>query len=192
MDAVDSAFAATPRSAFLPRQERRHASHDGPLPIGHGMTCSQPRTVAAMLRLLEVRPGDRVLDIGSGSGWTTALLAQLTGPSGEVLGLELEPDLVAVGAANLAAQLDPTHRRNARIEQARPGALGDPEGAPYDRVLVSADARELPEVLVAQLGTDARMVVPVHGTMLLVRTGPEGSAAPEVTAHGRYLFVPLR
>ncbi|WP_166389197.1 protein-L-isoaspartate O-methyltransferase family protein [Nocardioides ochotonae] len=185
MDAVDSAFAATPRSPFLPREERRRAGYDGPLPIGCGMTCSQPRTVAAMLRLLDVRPGQRVLDVGSGSGWTTALLAHLTGPTGEVLGLELEPDLVAVGAANLAAAARPA----ARIEAARPGTLGDPAGAPYDRVLVSAEADALPDALVAQLAPGGRMVIPVRGTMLLVRAEPDG---PEITHHGAYLFVPLR
>ena len=185
MDAVDAAFAATPRSLFLPPEERRHAGHDGPLPIGCGMTCSQPRTVAAMLRLLDVQPGQRVLDVGSGSGWTTALLAHLTGPAGEVLGLELEPDLVALGAAHLAA----TRRPAARIEAARPGALGDPAGAPYDRVLVSAEADALPEALVSQLGAGGRMVIPVAGTMLLVRASSRG---PEVTRHGAYLFVPLR
>src|SRR5204863_3431479 len=83
-DAVADAFAATPRTGFLPRRARRRASYDGPIQIGHAQTNSQPRTVAAMLRLLEVRPGDRVLDVGAGSGWTTALLAHLTGPTGEV------------------------------------------------------------------------------------------------------------
>ena len=87
MDAVTAAFEAIPREGFLPRDERRRAGHDGPLPIGEGQTNSQPRTVANMLRLLEVGPGQRVLDVGSGSGWTTALLAHLVGPTGSVLGV---------------------------------------------------------------------------------------------------------
>src|SRR3954451_18954914 len=140
MDAVAAAFDSVPRADFLPRGWRRSASYDGPIPIGAGQTNSQPRTVEAMLRLLEVRPGDRVLDVGSGSGWTTALLAHLTGPDGSVLGVELEPDLVAFGRANLAAG----DWGNARIEQAKPGTFGDPAHAPYDRILVSAQARELP------------------------------------------------
>ena len=102
VDAVDEAFEAVPRSDFLPRGLRRRAGYDGPLPIGHGGTCSQPRTVADMLRLLDVRPGDRVLDVGSGSGWTTALLGHLVGPTGRVVGLEIEPHLAAWGAANVA------------------------------------------------------------------------------------------
>src|SRR6478609_8802879 len=106
MDAVDrvqQAFAAVPRAGFLPRGARSRAGHDGPILIGHGQTNSQPRTVADMLRLLDVQPGQRVLDVGSGSGWTTALLAHLTGPTGEVVGVELEPALARWGAANLAA-----------------------------------------------------------------------------------------
>ena len=77
MDRVAAAFDAVPRVDFLPRRERRRAAYDGPLAIGHGQTNSQPRTVDDMLRLLDVQPGQRVLDVGAGSGWSTALLAQL-------------------------------------------------------------------------------------------------------------------
>jgi protein-L-isoaspartate(D-aspartate) O-methyltransferase len=184
-DPVADAFAATPRSWFLPRRARLRASFDGPIPIGHGQTNSQPRTVVDMLRLLEVRPGDRVLDVGSGSGWTTALLAHLTGPEGSVIGVELEPDLVEFGRRNL----DRVDRPWARIELAEPGTLGWPDEAPYDRVLVSAAARELPEPLLDQLVANGRMVVPVGSTMLLVRDTPDG---PRITEHGGYRFVPLR
>ena len=185
MDAVDAAFEAVPRADFLPRHARDRASYDGPIDIGHGQTNSQPRTVAAMLRLLAVEPGQRVLDVGSGSGWTTALLAHLVGPTGEVVGVELEPDLVAFGSDNLARTDQPW----ATIRRAVPGLLGWPEGAPYDRVLVSAEPRELPDELVAQVGDGGRMVIPVGGTMLLVvRHGDD----VEVTRHGGYRFVPLR
>jgi protein-L-isoaspartate(D-aspartate) O-methyltransferase len=185
MDAVTAAFEAFPREGFLPERERQRAGYDGPLPIGEGQTSSQPRTVANMLRLLEVGPGQRVLDVGAGSGWTTALLAHLVGPTGEVVGVELLASLVAFGAANLEA----THQPWARIVAATPGVLGVPDHAPYDRILVSAEAATLPRPLVDQLGDRGRLVIPVRGTMTLVtRDGDETTE----THHGSYRFVPLR
>lgn len=183
MDAVATAFEAWPRDRFLPGRQQRRAAYDGPLDIGHGQSNSQPQTVSAMLRLLDVRPGHRVLDVGSGSGWTTALLAHLTGPTGSVTGVELEPELVGFGSANLAVTGQPW----ASIRAADPGALGLPDEAPWDRILVSAEPQSLPDALVDQLADDGVMVIPVAGTML--RLTQPGRV---VTDHGHYRFVPLR
>lgn len=209
-DRLRHAFEAVPRQGFLRAADRARAGHDGPLPIGHDQTSSQPRTVAAMLDLLDVRPGQRVLDVGAGSGWTTALLAALVGPEGRVLGLEVVPEIASWGADNLRAHLasrtgpPPTGQAgppgdqtgpqgehavgHATIELAEPGVLGRAGEGPWDRILVSAMARSLPEELVDQLGDGGRMVCPVAGEMVLVeRHGAERT----VSWHGAYRFVPL-
>jgi protein-L-isoaspartate(D-aspartate) O-methyltransferase len=186
VDRVAAAMAATDRRLFLPRRERRYAGQDRPLPIGLGQTNSQPRTVAAMLRLLDVRAGSYVLDVGAGSGWTTALLAHLVGPHGRVLGVELEPTLARWGAANLRA----AGVVGAELRPAQPGVLGWPDEAPYDRILVSAAASELPEALVDQLTDDGVMVCVVEWTLLRLVLEPDGP--PLITTHGQYSFVPLR
>ncbi|WP_062318624.1 protein-L-isoaspartate O-methyltransferase family protein [Demequina maris] len=187
---VDAAFAAQPRSRFLPAGARYAADVDAPLQIGYGQTNSQPRTVRDMLMLLDVRRAMRVLDVGAGSGWTTALLAELTGPEGSVLGTEIVPELVDFGAGNVAGAGVPW----ARLVAAVPGALGAPDEAPFDRILVSAMAHGLPRELVSQLRPGGVMVVPSDGTMLRVVRGfppREDVADAEVTEHGSYRFVPL-
>jgi protein-L-isoaspartate(D-aspartate) O-methyltransferase len=183
---LDRAFAAAPRTWFLPRAETRFAALDRPLPIGHGQTNSQPTTVRHLLGHLDVRPGQRVLDVGCGSGWTTALLAQLVGPAGEVIGVEIVPELVEFGRRNLARAGVP----HARIEPADPTGLGHPAGAPYDRILVSAEAQDVPPALVDQLAENGVLVIPVAGRLAVVRrSGPH--AEPEVRLVGHYAFVPL-
>ncbi len=184
--ALDAAFAAQPRERFLPPSRRGEAARDGPVDIGAGQTNSQPRTVRAMLELLDVRPGQRILDVGSGSGWSTALLAELVGPGGSVLGVERVPELVVFGAENVAAAGVPW----ARVRAADTTVLGAPQEAPFDRVLVSAMADRLPADLVAQLGPGGVLVCPVRGVMTRVIRG----AAPgdlTVSEHGSYRFVPL-
>jgi protein-L-isoaspartate(D-aspartate) O-methyltransferase len=181
---VSAAFGAVRREEFLRPGSRGHASYDGPLAIGHGQTNSQPSSVASMLRLLDVQPGQRVLDVGAGSGWTTALLAHLVGPDGLVIGVELVPDLAVWGEQNVRR----TSGSWASIRLASSGVLGVPEEAPYDRILVSAEPGRLPGELLDQLADPGRMVLPVAGVMTVV-TRVDGE--DRVTEHGHYRFVPL-
>ena len=184
-DDVARAMRDLDRRAFLPPDQRPHAHEDRPLPLGHGLTCSQPSTVATMLRWLRVPVGARVLDVGSGSGWTTALLARLVGPRGAVLGLELDPGLARWGAANL----DATHQPWARIEPATPGAPGREVPGGWSRILVSAAARRLPHALLRQVADGGRVVLPVRTTLWVV----ERRGATFVHRRlGSYAFVPLR
>ncbi len=182
---IRAAFAAVRRVGFLPEDQRAFAADDAPLPIGHGQTNSQPSTVARMLDLLAPEPGDRVLDVGCGSGWTTALLAHLVGPGGAVTGVELVPELTELARRNLTAHgLD-----DVLVEQADPDVLGLPDRAPFERILVSASAGRFPQPLVEQLAQGGRLVVPVRRSMCVAdREGLEGLQVRRV---GRYRFVPL-
>ncbi len=183
---VRAAFAAVPRQPFLPRRHRRRAREDRPVEIGYGQTNSQPRTVRSMLELLDPRPGDQVLDVGCGSGWTSALLAQLVGPHGRVVAVEIVPELAETARTNLA-QLG----ERVRVRTAHRDVLGAPDLAPFARILVSAEARALPDPLVKQLAPAGRLVVPVRGVMLVVdRVGPDPTDVV-VDQVGRYAFVPL-
>lgn len=176
----------TPRAGYLPEGARDRAGIDAPVAIGHEATCSQPTTVRTMLELLDVRPGQRVLDVGSGSGWTTAILARLVGPEGCVVGVDVVPELVEDAAARLRRDgLD-----HAVVRVAGVGELGAKEAAPFDRILVSAMARELPRSLVDQLADDGLMVLPMEGRLVTVtRVGDEPRVEP---APGWYRFVPLQ
>ncbi|HMR47982.1 MAG TPA: protein-L-isoaspartate O-methyltransferase [Arachnia sp.] len=183
---LDAAFEATPRADYLPEKLRDRAGQDRPLPIPRNQTNSQPSTVRDMLWLLDVPPGARVLDVGAGSGWTTALLAQLVGPQGVVIGTELEPELVEFGRANLAK----AERPWAEIRQATKGRLGAPADGPFDRILVSAQARTLPEDLVKQLAPGGILVMPVASQMW--RVVLDENRKRRIDRLGAYLFVPLR
>ncbi len=186
---VAHAFDAVPRAVFLPEGQRRYAGADQPLPIGDGQTNSQPTIVRRMLELLDVQPGHRVLDVGAGSGWTTALLAHLVGSRGRVHGVERLPRLVDLGRRHLDAEEVASLRSRMSIVAARPGVLGLPEQAPFDRILVSAAARELPVALVEQLAPAGVMVAPVEGRVVRVRAGSTDGTEVELLDHCR--FVPL-
>ncbi len=177
------AFLSVDRIGFVPERYRNNAYYDGPFSIDYGQTISQPYTVAFMLELLNPQIGHSVLDIGTGSGWTTALLAHVVGTNGRVRGLERIPELVTLGQDNLAA----FNFLYAGIEQSDE-LLGTP-GEVYDRILVSAAAEELPDTLCEQLNPRGILVIPVGKYILKVSKDSQGQV--EIEQHGCFSFVPL-
>jgi len=182
---IIEAFKAIDRKNFILRDYESLAYTDDPQHIGFAQTISQPSTVAFMLELLDPRPGQKILDIGSGSGWTTALLAHIVGNKGKVYGKEIIPQLVQFGNSNLK----PYTFENASITPATPQELGDTAHAPYDRILVSASAKEFPEPLMEQLIVGGILVMPVNYDIIKVTKVTPAQVTKEVFPG--YVFVPL-
>lgn len=158
---VISAFRKINRRDFVLDSYLNEYDANMPLPIGLGQTISQPLTVAFMLELLEVRLDDRVLDIGCGSGWTTALLAEISGAQGKVFGVELLPKLCQMSIENIAKY---NFIKSRRVEiVCSDGSQGLPDRSPFDRILVSAAAEEIPPQLKEQLKIGGRLVIPRGG-----------------------------
>jgi protein-L-isoaspartate(D-aspartate) O-methyltransferase len=150
---VLSAMSRVPRHLFAPESSRAQAYEDHPLPIPEGQTISQPYIVALMLEALTLSPTDKVLEIGTGSGYVTALLSEMVA---QVVSIERHAPL-ADSARSLLAELG---HNNVRVVVGD-GSRGFPESAPYDAILVSAAAPELPQELVDQLADGGRMIIPV-------------------------------
>jgi protein-L-isoaspartate(D-aspartate) O-methyltransferase len=150
---VLDAMERVPRHRFVPPSQRRSAYEDGPLPIGLGQTISQPYMVARMTELLRLVPTDRVLEIGTGSGYQAAVLAEL---AVEVVTVERHSDL----AAQAEERLKDLGYTNIRVIVGD-GTLGYPEEAPYDAIIVTAAAPYVPDSLREQLVIGGRMVIPV-------------------------------
>ncbi|MBL8624008.1 MAG: protein-L-isoaspartate(D-aspartate) O-methyltransferase [Myxococcales bacterium] len=182
---VLAAMRAVPRERFVPPALAELAYADRPLPIGEGQTISQPYVVAWMVEALELAPTDRVLEIGTGSGYAAAVLAQLTP---HVWSIERVPALAARARANLAAA-DVTTVQVIEGD----GTLGLPALAPFDAIVLTAAGPAVPPALSAQLADGGRLVAPVgvqDGPQELVRLRRAG-ARLELEALGAVQFVPL-
>lgn len=150
---VAEALRQVPRERFVPAAERELAYFNRPLPIGHGQTISQPSIVAIMSQLLEVGPGHRVFELGTGSGYQAAILAAM---GVTVYSVEIVPELAQRAAATLAALGED------KVQvRAGDGWLGWPEAAPFDGILVTAAAPRVPRQLVEQLAPGGRMLIPL-------------------------------
>lgn len=182
---VLAAMAAVPRHRFVPAELESQAYEDSPLPIGHGATISQPYIVALMTQSAMVRPGQRVLEVGTGSGYQAAVLAMLTD---QVFTIELVPAL-AQAAADRLARLG----YNQVTVKTGDGYQGWPEKAPFDAILVTAAAPEVPPALKDQLKDGGRLVIPVgpmFGPQYLLRLTKQGKTFREEVITP-VAFVPL-
>ncbi len=183
---IVTAFRGVDRKDFVLAEYSDKSYDDYPLPLGEEQTISQPSIVAFMLELLQPQTGDVVLDVGSGSGWTTALLAEIVGEHGFVYGVELVPELVELSRDNLAIYgFD-----NAEIYQASSRVLGLPDKAPFDKILVSAAGEDVPEDLIKQLKVSGRMVIPVANSIIKVDKLDDGGVQEE--RYYGFSFVPLK
>lgn len=151
---VQTAVSAVPREQFLSHQQRLFHADDRPIDIGHGQTTSQPSLIAWMVQALQLGPGAKVLEVGTGCGYQTALLAEL---GCEVYSVEILAPLAA-GARQTLARLGYADRVHQRVGD---GYQGWPEVAPFDGIVVSAGAPRVPRPLVDQLARGGRMVIPV-------------------------------
>lgn len=183
--AIIKAFREVKRRDFLPPELIDEEGFNSPLPIGHGQTNSQPLTVAYMLELLAPQEGDTVLDIGAGSGWTTALLAHIVGPTGKVYAIERLSALKTFGERNV-------HSGGFKNVEffCRDGAKGLPSHAPFDRIHVAAAAYEVPEELKNQLKSGGRLVIPtVAEDIKVFEKLTDGTFRQD--SYPGFLFVPL-
>ncbi len=181
---IIDAFRTVDRKYFAPESLVEHIYVNAPMPIGNNQTISQPSTVAFMLEHLATEEGDKVLDIGSGSGWTTALLCQIVGRNGSVIGLERVDELLKLGRKNLSQF---SFSSPCKIQKA-----GDELGLPseqFDRILVSASADEIPEELFLQLKIGGILVIPVRNSILKFKKVSETYVEKE--AFYGFVFVPL-
>lgn len=186
-DLIIDAFSEIGRIEFVPEDLASQAEVNIPLPIGYGQTISQPLTVAFMFELLDPQRGQNILDVGSGSGWTTALLAYIVGEKGRVMAVERIFELCEFGKAN-ADKFGYVKKGIAEFHRAD-GNAGFPKHAPYDRILVSAMASEIPKSLKDQLKIGGKMVIPVHNDIWYLEKKGEDDFYKE--EYPGFAFVPL-
>ncbi len=184
---IIDAFRAVDRANFVPEERKDEAYRNVPLPIGFGQTISQPETVAFMLELLQAKKGEKIMDVGAGSGWQSALLAQIVGEKGKILSIEIIPELKQFGYQNISKY---GFLQDGIIESLSLNAeAGMPEEAPFDKIIAAASANFVPQEWKHQLKIGGRIVIPIKESIWLV----EKTAKNEFkeTEYPGFLFVPF-
>ena len=186
---IIEAFKKIDRKEFLPEYEKDLAYEDVALPLFKGATISQPYTVAIMTEALAPKEGDKILEIGTGSGWQAAILGYVVGPSGKVITVEIDRDLAEFARTNIKK----VGLKNVKVVVGD-GSLGYPGEAPYDGIMVTAACPEIPMPLLQQLKIGGRLVAPV-GSMYeqeMVVVEKIGEEKFRKKTLGAFVFVPLR
>ncbi|MAF79506.1 protein-L-isoaspartate O-methyltransferase [bacterium] len=183
---IIQAFEKVDRKDFVPKDQEEYAYLNSALPIGHKQTISQPLVVAFMLELLEPKRGEKILDIGSGSGWQTALLAHIVEKDGKIIAIERIPELAQNAKANLADY----PKLLKRIEMLDGDASkGFEQNAPYDKIISVASARKIPNEWKEQLKIGGHIVAPVRESIIrLEKTSADKFKKKEFYG---FAFVPL-
>jgi|SRR6056297_78501 len=182
---IIQAFKKIDRKDFVRPNLKDASNYDQALPIGHNQTISQPLVVAFMLEKLDPKPGQKILDIGSGSGWTTALLAEIVGKEGKVIAIEIIEELMKFGKKNV--------RKYNFIEKGiveficKDGSKGYKKNTPYDRILVSASAKEIQKKWRTQLKKEGRLVAPLQNSIVLYIKNKNNT----IEKYPGFKFVPL-
>ena len=184
---IIEAFRKIQRVDFLPEEIKNLAELNEALPIGFGQTISQPLVVAFMLELLAPQPGEKILDIGSGSGWTSALLGEIVGDGGRVIALEIIPELKEFGKKN-TAKYNFIEKKIVSFVSAD-GSKGLKKEAPFDKILASASAEKLPKAWKEQLKIRGRIVTPIGSSIWLFIKKNETEF--EEKEYPGFAFVPL-
>ncbi len=185
---IIEAFEKIKRKDFMPPEMKEMAEINEALPIGQGQTISQPLVVAFMIEKLKPAKGHNILDIGSGSGWTTGLLSYIAGKEGRVTALELLPELKEFGESNLKKYS--FIKKGIASFVCRDGSRGFEEKAPFDRILVSASVQgEIPNSWKNQLKKGGRIVAPVGSSIMVLEKENNNSFKKE--EYPGFAFVPL-
>ncbi len=182
------AFKKIKRADFLPEENKDLAELNEALPIGFSQTISQPLVVAFMIELLKPEEGEKILDVGSGSGWTAAILAEIVGDKGKIIAIEIVPELKEFGENNI---LNYNFIKERRVEfLCVDGSKGYKKEAPYDKILASASVQgEIPRAWKEQLKIGGRIVTPIGNSIWLIIKKSEQDF--EEIEYPGFVFVPL-
>ena len=183
------AFRKIPREYFVAEEHKNEAYEDKPLLILSGQTISQPTTVALMTKYLKLEQGQKVLEIGAGSGYQAAIIANIIGPKGKVISIEFLPELVGLSKKNL----EKANIKNVMVMEGD-GSKGFEKEAPFDRIIVTAASPDIPPPLIDQLKGDGILLIPVgplyEGQEMMRIRKINGKIQKELL--GAYTFVPLK